>query len=113
MAALADGSVWASSMRHGLTLWTSSGSYYLKDTSVDAEGRASALERDPKDGSLWVGFASGGLIRLRSDGVLVYGPSHLGSGYGGVTDIQSVVKDGQRQILVGFAAGRVGIYSGD
>lgn len=65
MAAMSDGTVWVSSVSHGLAHWTPSGISYLRDTTIQSSGKATALEADPQDGSLWIGYIWGGVSRLK------------------------------------------------
>jgi hypothetical protein len=61
-----------------------------------------SLERDPLDGSVWVGFTWGGVSRMKNGTITDYGTAVLGSSmYARVPDIQSDTFGGQRRILVG------------
>jgi len=119
MAALPDGSVWISSIQYGLARWTSSGKSYYHVTSVDPKSRITSLERDVVDGSLWMGFVSGGVIRLKNGQLTYFGAAVLGSSITGrAVDIQTDTSASQRRILVAFsgengAGAGVWIYSGD
>jgi hypothetical protein len=122
MAAMPDGSVWVGSFS------TSSGlAHYIpgrptefrRDLSVDPSGHATGLERDPTDGSLWIGYSYAGLARLKDN---VYSPYdfHILGGditQGRIPDIQSDTYGGHRRLLVAFQGGggrpgAIGIYTG-
>jgi len=78
------------------------------------------LERDPRNGSLWIGYYYGGLARLDGSHYVpfdyrVFGPDLV---RGRIPDIQSDNFGGQRRILVAFFGGdgrpgAIGIYTGD
>ena len=81
--------------------------------------KVTALERDPADGSIWVGHLWGGITRIKNGGFINYGAAGTTfQGFGGtvidhpILDIQSDTFRGQRRILVAFKGGAVGIYTG-
>jgi hypothetical protein len=80
------------------------------------QGRITALEADPKDGSLWVGLQWGGLLRLNNGSVTTWSNTVFGNQLidRQVWDIQSDRHGpgGTRRLLFAFRAGAVGIYSG-
>src|SRR5262249_831397 len=106
MAAMPDGSVWISSFNHGLAHYRVGELLeYRVDRTVDPSGNASALERDPADNSLWIGYRWGGFARLRGSeyqayNYLVLGPDLMVSH---ISDISSDTSQAQRRILVGFS----------
>jgi hypothetical protein len=120
MAAMPDGTVWISSFNHGLAHYrVGQVIEYRVDTQVTFSGRATALERDPSDNSLWIGYIWGGIARLTQDGR--YTPMPIFGrdlSQGRVPDIQSDYYLGQRRILAAFrgdgsGVGAIGIYTGD
>ena len=114
MAAMTDGSVWIGSWNRGLARWTPTGTQYLRLTSLEPNSRVASLERDPQDGSLWVGFTWGGVSRVKDGRVTDYGAAVLGNSmYSRVPDIQSDVYAGQRRIFVatmGDGGGPAGVW---
>ena len=121
MAAYPDGSVWASSLTNGLIHWVPGGTPLRLNTvtDVDPKGRASALERDASDESLWVGFAQGGLVRLQGPDKSVrtaYGANVFTAqlAQGAVSDIQSDTFQGKRRLLAALQSSPplVAIYTG-
>jgi hypothetical protein len=110
--------VWIGSFTHGLAHFRIGGpTEYRVDRLIDPEGRVTGLERDPQDGSLWIGYAYGGFARLMPNGdYLPYDARLLGTEIvrGSVPDIQSTYFVGHRRILVAFkSTGAIGIFSGD
>lgn len=120
-----DGTVWFSSFAWGLAKMTDAGqvtAYYL---AGDSDRFVSALERDTRDGSLWIGHRWGrGLMRMHKEGEFVSHNSVLGNLAGmPVWDIRMVGSGENRKVLVAFSAyrdasgnivhrGAVGIYTG-
>jgi hypothetical protein len=120
-----DGTVWFSSFAWGLAKMNDAGqvtAYYL-DGAQDRF--ISSLERDPRDGSLWIGHRWGrGLMRMHAEGSFVSHNSVLGNLSGlPIWDIRTVGSGDDRKVLVAFAAyrdsagnivhrGAVGIYTG-
>ena len=122
MAAMPDGSVWISSFTQGLAHYTPGRpTEYRQDTVVDPRGYVDSLERDPQDGSLWIGYNYGGLARLKiNNGYIPYDYRALGLDLtqGQILDIQSDNYGGHRRILVAFRGGgghpgAIGVYTGD
>ena len=110
------GGVWIGSSSHGLARMTSTGiSYVPGPPNGMVDPKVTALEVDPKDGSLWAGHLWGGLTRIQ-DGAFtrysmdVFTPDLYDSV---VWDIQSDSLAGQRRILVAFSKGVIGVYTGD
>jgi hypothetical protein len=122
MAAMPDGSVWIGSFSLGLAHYIpGQATVYRNDKIVEPRnGRVAGLERDPKDGSLWIGYTYGGLARLKDNDIYVpYDSRVLGNDLtqGPILDIQSD-NFGNRRILVAFLggggkSGALGIYAGD
>lgn len=120
-----DGTVWLSSYAWGLAKMNDAGAvtaYYL---AGERERFVSALERDPRDGSLWIGHRwGGGLMRMHTEGDFVSHNAVLGTLAGlPVWDIQTVGTGERRKVLVAFSAyrdaagaivhrGAIGIYTG-
>jgi len=119
MAAEPDGSVWIGSIPLGLAHWTPTGTQYYRVTSIDPNSKVTSLERDPLDGSLWIGFMYGGIARLKDGQLTNFGPAVFGSSaYGRAADIQTDRSGATRRILVSFSgdggsAAGVWIYSGN
>ncbi|XXF79037.1 hypothetical protein P2318_04590 [Myxococcaceae bacterium GXIMD 01537] len=122
LALMANNTLWVSSFAHGLAQLDEKGVVLSKRFETGPERYVSALTRDARDESLWVGFRWGsGLARLRTDGTV--------ERYGGVltrrlerlpvTDLQVVGAGAQRRVLVGFgkhedgSAGAIGVYEGE
>ncbi len=118
IAVMPDDSVWIGSSRHGMAHFRIGGpTQYRLDTVIDSQGRVTGLERDSRDGSLWIGYASGGFARLMPNGdYLPYDARLLGPEIvrGSIPDIQSDYFNGHRRILVAFKrTGAIGIFTGD
>jgi ligand-binding sensor domain-containing protein len=112
MAIDTDGTLWASSIVNGLVHYTPGGSTFLRDTTVEPNGKATALEVDPANGSLWVGFIWGGVTRLQGGVSTPYDVRVFGAWVNGtVTDIQSRILQGRRRVVVTFA-GQAGVPAG-
>jgi len=118
IAVMPDDSVWIGSFTNGLAHFRIGGTTeYRRDTLIDSRGNVTGLERDPANGSLWIGYFYGGFARLMPNGdYLPYdyrllGPDIIRSG---VPDIQSDYFGGHRRILVAFkSSGAIGIFAGD
>lgn len=120
-----DGTVWISSYAWGLAKLSDAGLVTAHHLAGDKDRFVSALERDPRDGSLWIGHRwGGGLMRMHTEGEFVSHNSVLGrfSGHA-VWDIQAVGTGEDRKVLVAFSAyrnaageivypGLIGIYTG-
>ncbi len=111
-----SGEVWVGSGYNGLARISAAGqvSHIPKTSLVDPA--VTSLERDPKDGSIWVGHLWGGITRLKGGESLRYSSDVFGDlvmTHMVVPDIQSDFHGGQRRILVGFSGGAVGIYTGE
>lgn len=108
-----DGSLWVGSL-NGLARIPSQGTSFYVQASKMADPKVTALERDPKDGSVWVGHLWGGLTRINNGTYTHYSQQAFGRPLVDfiVRDIQSEQRNGQRQILVAFSGGAVGIYTG-
>ena len=121
MAAMPDGSVWISSFNRGLANYRPGELLeYRVDRVVDPSGNASALERDPSDGSLWIGYRWGGFARLNGNSYQAYDYRVLGPDLmvSHISDISSDTSQGHRRILVGFSGtantpGAIGVYDGN
>lgn len=122
MAAMPDGSVWIGSFNQGLAHYTPGlGVEYFTDLLIpESRGYVTGLERDPRDNSIWVGYAYGGFARLQGPQATIFDYRVLGQDMvqGQIPDIQSDNLGGSRRVLVAFkgGAGRpgaIGIYSGD
>ncbi|MHB8878863.1 MAG: hypothetical protein ACYC8T_34615 [Myxococcaceae bacterium] len=113
LAVASDGTVWVGSITNGLAHVMPSGTDFYTSGMVDKA--VTALELDPKNGSLWVGHQWGGLTRFSGGGTRHFDASLFGEDLVGldVPDIQSDNFGGRRRILVAFRAGAVGIYTGD
>jgi hypothetical protein len=112
--AVSGGNVWVGSIPNGLAEVTSSGTQFIPSSSL-AEPRVTALQVDPKDGSLWVGHIWIGITRIKDGQFLKYSGDVFGWNLVStdVPDIQAGTLDGQRVILVAFKSGAIGIYRGD
>jgi ligand-binding sensor domain-containing protein len=122
MAAMPDGSVWIASITNGLAHLTPGRpiEYFQDPQIIPSSARITGLERDPRNGSLWIGYYYGGLARLDGNFYVpfdyrVFGPDLV---QGSIRDIQSDNFGGQRRILVAFFGGEgrpgaIGIYTGD
>ncbi len=120
-----DGTVWFSSFAWGLAKVSDAGvvtGHYLEGVQ---DRFVSSLERDSRDGSLWIGHRWGrGLMRMHTEGDFVSHNSVLGNLAGlPVWDIQVVGSGDSRKVLVAFSAyrdsagtivhrGAIGIYTG-
>lgn len=109
----ADGSLWVGSL-NGLARIPAQGTSFFVPANKMADPKVTALERDPQDGSVWVGHLWGGLTRIKSGTYSHYSQQAFGSPLVDfiVRDIQSDERSGQREILVAFSGGAVGIYTG-
>ncbi|WP_443096578.1 hypothetical protein, partial [Pyxidicoccus fallax] len=120
-----DGTVWLSSFARGLAKMDSTGVVTARHLAAEHERFVSSLERDPLDGSLWIGHRwGGGLMRMHTEGDFVSHNSVLGNLAGlPVWDIQVVGSGENRKVLVAFDAfrdktgnithrGAIGIYTG-
>lgn len=111
--AISGNSIWVGSIPNGLARIAADGSIsHVSSGLVDQ--KVTALETDPRDGSIWVGHIYGGVSRIQSGSVAqydyrVFGPELI---EGMVNDIQSITINGSRKILVSFTSGAVGIYEG-
>jgi hypothetical protein len=78
------------------------------------DSKVTALERDPRNGSLWIGHLWGGVTRIVNGSPQQISLNEVGRELidGSVWDIQSELRNGQRRILVAFSAGAIGIYTG-
>lgn len=105
--------MWVGSIPNGLARITDSGVSYIRGGLVDP--KVTALETDPRDGSIWVGHIWGGISRIQDGQIAHYDYRVFGHPLtsGLVPDIQSAQVGGKRKILVAFSAGGVGIYEGD
>jgi hypothetical protein len=122
MAVMPDGSVWIGSFSNsGLAHYTPGRPTEFRpdEQIVDPRGRAIGLERDSTDGSLWIGYAYGGMARLNGNFYTPYDYRIFGPALtlGGVPDIQSDNFGGRRRLLVAFHGGggypgAIGIYVG-
>ncbi|WP_426755367.1 hypothetical protein [Myxococcus sp. Y35] len=120
-----DGTVWVSSFAWGLAKLNDAGQVMGHLLEGETERFVSSLERDPLDGSLWIGHRWGqGLMRMHQEGQFVSYKPMLGRwGALPVWDIQAVGSGETRKVLVAFSAhrdaagnivlpGAIGIYSG-
>lgn len=107
-----SGGVWVGGME-GLARLTPTGTTFIPDAKM-VDPKVTALERDPKDGSLWVGHLWGGITRIDSGNYSHYSWDAFGKPLIDyvVRDIQSDSHGGQRRILVAFSGGAIGIYTG-
>ncbi len=113
MALAPDGTLWIGSFARGLAARSPDGKVRYWTAGLADPARATAVQVDPLDGSIWVGAGLGGLTRLRGDSLQIYGLDVLGDLIGdAVADIQVAGSGSQRQILVAFLAGAIGIYRG-
>ena len=112
MIADANG-VWIGSSWRGLARWTPSGISYIPNSQM-VDGKVTALEKDPEDGSLWVGHLWGGITRISNGTYTHYSWTPFGRPIidGVVRDIQSDRLSGQRRVLVAFSGGVVAVYTG-
>ena len=112
--AVSGSSVWVGSIPNGLAEVDGSGIHPVGLSGY--QSKVTALEADPRDGSLWVGLQWGGMVRLGGGSIAAY--SHPVFGVQlidqPVWDVQSDHHGagGARRILVAFRAGAVGIYEG-
>jgi hypothetical protein len=110
------GDVWVGSIPNGLARVnpTTLEVTYIPKSKL-ADPAVTALERDPKDGSLWVGHLWGGLTRIRNGEYTHVSQAQLGHPLVDmvVNDLQSFTHQGNRRILVAFSGGAVGIYTGE
>jgi hypothetical protein len=76
--------------------------------------KVTSLEKDSRDGSLWVGHQYGGLTRLSHGQFRAYDFKTFGKALisGRIPDIQSGRVDGKACLLVAFYVGAVGVYCG-
>lgn len=120
-----DGTVWFSSFAWGLAKMSDAGQVMAHYLAGEQDRFVSSLERDPLDGSLWIGHRWGrGLMRMHAEGDFVSHNSVLGNLAGlPVWDIQVAGSGSSRKVLVAFSAfrdatgnivhrGAVGIYTG-
>ncbi|HZI13434.1 MAG TPA: hypothetical protein VE153_23845 [Myxococcus sp.] len=120
-----DGTVWLSSFAWGLAKMNDAGAVTAHHLAGDSDRFVSALERDPLDGSLWIGHRWGrGLMRMHAEGEFVSHNAVLGRLAGHpIWDIQGVGTGEDRKVLVAFSAyrdatgaivypGVIGIYTG-
>jgi len=125
LALMGDGTLWASSFAWGLAKLDDAGQVMGYLLAGESDHYVSSLERDPRDGSLWIGHRWGrGLMRMHREGEFVsHNPALGGLGALPVWDIQAVGRGEDRKVLVAFSAqrdatgnivrpGAVGIYSG-
>ncbi|AGC48652.1 hypothetical protein MYSTI_07380 [Myxococcus stipitatus DSM 14675] len=125
LALMPDGTVWVSSFAWGLAKLSDTGQVLDHALTGDAERFVSSLERDSRDGSVWIGHQWGrGLMRLHTDGAFVTHNKVLkGLASQPIWDIQVVGSGDSRVVLVGFGASRdgsnnitrpgaIGIYTG-
>lgn len=120
-----DGSFWAAGLGRGLALVVpNADATPASITRIGPEAFFSgatfrSLERDPANGSLWVGHQAGLTRRSPSGEVHNFINEFHASNPASdallnidTPDIQSDVFNGQRRILVAFQAGAIGIYTG-
>lgn len=113
MALAPDGTLWIGSFARGLAARAPDGKVRFWSAGLVDPARATAVQVDPLDGSIWVGAGLGGLTRLRGDKLETYGLDVLGDLSGeAVADIQVAGTGSQRRVLVAFLAGAIGIYRG-
>src|SRR5207248_4207605 len=114
-ALMPDGSIWVGSIKNSLAHVGADGTVlgYVNSGMVDK--KVTALETDPKDGSLWVGHIWGGVTRLSAGTAAFYDRNVFGSQAidGQVIDIQSDRFQGTRRILFAFDNGALGVYTGN
>jgi hypothetical protein len=110
-----SGGVWVASSYWGLARLTPTGTSFVDMTRLADPGGVTSLERDPSDGSLWVGHLWGGITRLKDGNYIHYSRTVFGSQLidSVVRDIQSDRLSGQRRILVAFSGGVVAVYTGE
>lgn len=122
MAAMADGTVWASSYYWGIAQLDASGRpiRYLTRAEGLIDDHVFSLVTDPSDGSLWIGAGWGGINRLKPDDELlrydepIFGRPLIEQQ---VRDLQVGTIDGKRAVIAAFSgtrtrAGAIGIYTG-
>ncbi|NTX60638.1 hypothetical protein HUA74_08195 [Myxococcus sp. CA051A] len=125
LALMPDGTVWVSSFAWGMAKLSDAGLVVDQALTGDAERFVSSLERDSRDGSLWIGHRWGrGLMRLHTEGTFITHNKVLGGLAGQpVWDIQVAGTGDARVVLVAFGAtrdgannitrpGSIGIYTG-
>lgn len=105
--------LWVGGMQ-GLARVTPTGTWYVPKADM-VDPKVTALERDPKDGSIWVGHLWGGITRIQGNTNKHYSWDAFGKPLIDyvVRDIQSDEHNGKRRIFVAFSGGAVGIYTGD
>jgi len=113
MAAMPDESVWIGSITNGLAHYSATGTRFVSAANL-VDPKVTALERDPANGTLWIGHQYGGITRMEGDtfhhyNFRVFGSTLIASP---VWDIQNATLDGKRCILVAFRAGAAGVYCG-
>ncbi|MCP3139661.1 ligand-binding sensor domain-containing protein [Pyxidicoccus xibeiensis] len=120
-----DGTVWVSSFAWGLAKMSDTGQVTAHHLGGEPDRFVSSLERDTRDGSLWIGHRWGrGLMRMHTEGDFVSHNAVLGPLAGlPIWDIQVVGTGDSRKVLVAFSAyrdalgnivhpGAIGIYTG-
>lgn len=119
LAAMPDGTLWAGSFGRGLALIDGTGQVLRYALSEGPARYVSAVVRDTRDDSLWVGHRwGGGLTRLRGDSTLSYGPAlGLLAGHP-VYDLQVTGTGPGRRLWVAFGRsgqrpGLIGLYEGE
>lgn len=113
LAVSPDGTVWVASIPNSLAQVADGGVAHLTSGLIDR--KITALETDPKDGSVWVGHIWGGITRFKGGSTLTYDYRLFGFDVANaeVLDIQSVRSAGGRRMVVAFGNGAIGVYSGD
>ena len=107
-----DGSLWVGSLNGLARLRPTGTQFYPPGLMVNP--KVTALERDPKNGSIWIGHLWGGVTRIVNGSTQWFSLNEFGRTLidGIVSDIQSDVRNGQRRILVAFSSGAIGVYTG-
>jgi hypothetical protein len=120
MALMPDGTLWVGSFAWGLARLDEAGTVLRYEFNTGTERFVSALARDSRDDSLWVGHRwGGGLSRLKGGTRMSYERALGPLAKHPVQDIQSVGSGPRRRLLVAFgrtASGRpgaIGLYAGE
>jgi hypothetical protein len=112
-----DGAAWPGALLGGLLHLDGEGRLLGQVLSAPSAAQVTALARDPRDDSLWVGQGTG-LLRLQAGRTVAYGGALGALGGQRVWDIQVVGQGSGRRVLVAFGGGAgrpggVGLYSGE